>query len=346
MSWKIPFRGFWLDFLVISSYRNEKTQVVVNWTRHGDAGFICGRSCLPSHTDVGEHCHYRWFMLHWFIVLPILRLSTAPNKAFTHRPAMTCWFSFPSHKVNWRLVGSFSTVIGTQIKPLQPNIDRQLASSCHLFSTRESLTDVVYVWPDCVVGRSLTRVIIRLGNWESQRQREKEAEERIKERQEGRNTTLNVHYRKNRTEQLVSPRNARRNLGPDSPDDFHLMITSIWNRRTEIIFYIYCSSRRGITFSRRCQIIHEWMMCGFVFVHFCQLNVCTSLWFWCTASVNFAWKPVAIISQALQQAQKQYAMNIHVPFSYLEVGLRWRRNGKKKAAWRQLKSTAFLIASC
>lgn len=137
----------------------------------------------------------------WTLSLPLIHVAlvhclthtasvNSPKQSFTHRPAMTCWFSFPSHKVNWLLVGSFSTVIGTQIKPLQPNIDRQLASSCRLFSTRESLTDVVYVWPDCVVRRSLTRVIIRLGNWETQRQREKEAEERIKERQEGRNTTL------------------------------------------------------------------------------------------------------------------------------------------------------------
>lgn len=180
----------------ISCYHNERTQDVINWNRHGDAGIICGRSCLPSHTDVGKHCHYRWFMLHWFIVLPILRLSTAPNKAFTHQPAMTCWFSFPSHTVNCRLVGSFSTVTGTQIKPSQSTIDLQLANSCRSFTTRESLTDVVYVWPDCVVGRSLTRVVIRLGNWETQRQREKEAEERRESKRDRRgkkNTKLKRH---------------------------------------------------------------------------------------------------------------------------------------------------------
>lgn len=117
----------------------------------------------------------------------IAQRSRAENKGFTHQPAMTCGFSFSSHRITKKLTNGLllSPTISTKIKLF--NRSQILTSIWLLFIFRnsESLTNVVYfdVWPVCVVGRSLTGVIICLGNCEPeegeierQRGRERERE--------------------------------------------------------------------------------------------------------------------------------------------------------------------------
>ena len=79
----------------------------------------------------------------------------------------------------------------------------------------------------------------------------------------------------------------RKKTWTENPDS-HQKIKSIWNGWTENHFYICSSSRHRITFSLHCQIIHEWVTCGFVCTSLCifcfffkKLNLC----------VRAAWSP-------------------------------------------------------
>lgn len=107
----------------------------------------------------------------------------------------------------------------------------------------EPLTDVVYfdVWSDCVVGRSLTGVIVRLGNWEMCVDREQGGEEGGGAKIEGDRKTLklgNVKLHPVKAEQLsVIP--ARKH---EETLNSHLMTDSV---RPGIKFTIVTFSKRS-----------------------------------------------------------------------------------------------------
>ena len=115
-------------------------------------------------------------MLLFMVLTFSTTLKREENKCFTRKPAMACEFSFASRRIKTQqMVGSISQWLvhksnfaaTAKYWPASGNWLQFICSSSE--TEAQSLTNVVYfdVWPDCVVGRRLTGVIICLGDWET-----------------------------------------------------------------------------------------------------------------------------------------------------------------------------------
>lgn len=201
---------------------------------------------------------------------------------------MTCGFSFSSHRITKLTNGLLlSPTISTKIKLF--NRSQTLTGIWLLFIFRnpESLTNVVYfdVWPVCVVGRSLTGVIICLGNCEPEegeikKQRGREGERTCQLNQQSWvkcvfQAPLNCIWIKQNCSCAPCRWESMKKSWTETPrlpsDDWkHLELKEIIS-----FFNIYCSSRHRITFSIAKSSTNEWRvglltcMC----IHLCALSL-------------------------------------------------------------------------